>query len=290
MQLHEHAGAGGVDARAPGTAARDEGLEIGSGTGYNAALIAEIVGEHGLVVTVDIEDDVVSQTARLLTNAGYPQIRLLAVDGFFGIPGDSPYDRIIATVGCPDVSPHWLEQLSPDGQMLIPLRHRDANPLHQLWKERDGARARVVGHSGFMQMEGELRVDDYWSSVGWRPPGAGEEVHIGVDLDRFDASRSLLGLAYYMSIRDRRARFFTPSHGCGRAAEGGWAEVSREGVRWLGDERLPRTFTACTRNGARSASGRFRTMRFGSSRASAAAMIPISRSSSTGSSSGRGWS
>jgi protein-L-isoaspartate(D-aspartate) O-methyltransferase len=46
-------------------------LEIGSGTGYNAALMAEIVGVHGLVVTVDIEDDVVSQTARLLTKAGY---------------------------------------------------------------------------------------------------------------------------------------------------------------------------------------------------------------------------
>ena len=213
-------------------------LEIGSGTGYNAALIAEIVGEHGLVVTVDIEDDVVSQTARLLTNAGYRQVRVLAVDGFFGVPGDSPYDRIIATVGCPDISPHWLEQLSPDGQMLIPLRHRDANPLHQLWKEGDGARGRVVGHSGFMQMEGELRVDDYWSSVGWRPPGAGEQVHIGRDLHGFDASRSLLGLAYYMSIRDRRARFFSPSRGCGLTAEGGWVEVSREGVRWLGDRTI----------------------------------------------------
>lgn len=213
-------------------------LEIGSGTGYNAALIAEIVGEHGLVVTVDIEDDVVSQTARLLTNAGYQQVRVLAVDGFFGVPGESPYDRIVATVGCPDISPHWLEQLSPDGQMLIPLRHRDANPLHQLRREGDAARGRVVGHSGFMQMEGELRVDDYWSSVGWRPPGAGEEVHIGDDLDGFDASRSLLGLAYYMSIRDRRARFFTPSHGCGLAAEGGWVEVSREGIRWMGDETI----------------------------------------------------
>ena len=89
-----------------------------------------------------------------------------------------------------------------------------------------------------MQMEGELMVDDYWSSVGWRPPGAGEQVHIGDHLDGFDASRSLLGLAYYMSIRDRRARFFSPSHGCGLTAEGGWVEVDREGIRWLGDRTI----------------------------------------------------
>ena len=216
-------------------------LEIGCGTGYNAALIAEIVGEHGLVVTLDIQDDVVSQAARLLTDAGYGQVRVLAKDGFFGARDNSPFDRIIATVGCPDISPHWLEQLSADGMMVIPLRHRDANPLHRLRKEGDSARGRVVGHSGFIQIEGELSVDDYWSSAEWRPPAAGEQVQVGDPLDRFDVSRSLPGLAYFMSIRDRRTRFFSPSRGCGLTAESGWVEVCRDGVRWLGDRAIAET-------------------------------------------------
>lgn len=266
-------------------------LEIGSGTGYNAALMAEIVGVHGLVVTVDIEDDVVSQTARLLTKAGYRQVRVLAVDGFFGVPEDSPYDRIIATVGCPDISPHWLEQLSPDGQMLIPLRHRDANPLHQLWKEGDSARGRVVGHSGFMQMEGELRVDDYWSSVGWRPLGAGEQVHIGDHLDGF--ARRVPSWASPTTCRSatNEQGSSVPPVAAGlplRAAGLRWAQ--KEFAGW-GTGRSPRTFTSCTRSGACLASRRFRTMRSGSNRASSAPTdVPMSRSSSTGSSSGRGWS
>jgi protein-L-isoaspartate(D-aspartate) O-methyltransferase len=50
-------------------------LEIGAGTGYNAALMAELVGDQRLVVTVDVLDDVVAQTRRLLTRAGYPGLR-----------------------------------------------------------------------------------------------------------------------------------------------------------------------------------------------------------------------
>ena len=56
-------------------------LEVGAGTGYNAALMAEIVGDQRLVVTVDVLDDVVAQTRRLLARAGYPGIAVLLRDG-----------------------------------------------------------------------------------------------------------------------------------------------------------------------------------------------------------------
>ncbi len=140
-------------------------LEVGTGTGYNAALLAEIVGDPTLVATVDIQEDVASQARRLLADAGYSQIAVVALDGFFGMPDRGPYDRIVATVGCPDISPHWLGQLNAEGTMLIPLRHRDANPLHRIWRDGEAIRGEVVGYSGFMQMQGELHVEDYWSSV-----------------------------------------------------------------------------------------------------------------------------
>ena len=80
-------------------------LEIGLGTGYNAALMAELVGDQTSVVSLDIQEDVVSQTRRLMARAGYGNVRLLARDGFEGVPQERPFDRIVATVGCPDISP-----------------------------------------------------------------------------------------------------------------------------------------------------------------------------------------
>jgi len=79
-------------------------LEIGAGTGYNAALMGEIVGEAGHVTTIDIQEDVIERTGRLLKAAGYGEIEVVAQDGAYGYPPNQPYDRIVATVGCPDIS------------------------------------------------------------------------------------------------------------------------------------------------------------------------------------------
>jgi protein-L-isoaspartate(D-aspartate) O-methyltransferase len=57
-------------------------LEVGAGTGYNAALLAELVGDQGLVTTVDVAEDVVARPRRLLAGAGYPEITVLCRDGF----------------------------------------------------------------------------------------------------------------------------------------------------------------------------------------------------------------
>ncbi len=84
---------------APGTKV----LEIGAGTGYNAALMAEIVGDQRMVVTVDILGDVVEQTRWLLARAGYPGIAVLLRDGIDGAPERASFDRIVATVGCSDL-------------------------------------------------------------------------------------------------------------------------------------------------------------------------------------------
>jgi len=97
-------------------------LEIGAGTGYNAALMAHIVGDSGEVVTLDIDEDIVD-TARLhLAAAGFSQVRAVCGDGAFGFPAAAPFDRIVLTVGATDISPAWREQLKPDGRLLLPLR------------------------------------------------------------------------------------------------------------------------------------------------------------------------
>jgi protein-L-isoaspartate(D-aspartate) O-methyltransferase len=92
-------------------------LEIGTGTGYNAALLAHRLGETN-VFSVDIDGDLVEAARRRLASIGcHPT--LVAVDGVAGLPEHAPYDRIIATCSVPAVPWAWAAQLVPDGRMLV---------------------------------------------------------------------------------------------------------------------------------------------------------------------------
>jgi protein-L-isoaspartate(D-aspartate) O-methyltransferase len=137
-------------------------LEIGAGTGYNAALMAEIVENQSHVTTVDNQPDVVAQTQELLAGAGYSAIRVRCADGFYGFDETVPYDRVVVTVGSPDLSPHWVEHLKPDGFVLLPLRHAAANPLVRVSQRDDAIMGQVVGMSGFMPMRGKLWDSAYY--------------------------------------------------------------------------------------------------------------------------------
>lgn len=96
-------------------------LEIGAGTGYNAALMAHIVGETGRVVTIDIDEDIVAGARKTLLAVGFERVQVVCADGAFGHPEAAPYDRIILTVGASDIAPAWVESLNPDGRLVLPL-------------------------------------------------------------------------------------------------------------------------------------------------------------------------
>ena len=96
-------------------------LEIGAGTGYNAAILAHVVGETGRVITMDIDQDIVDEAAGNLAKTGCGNVKAICGDGFEGFPGDQPYDRITVTVGAYDISPHWVDQLKEGGVMVVPL-------------------------------------------------------------------------------------------------------------------------------------------------------------------------
>lgn len=96
-------------------------LEVGAGSGYNAALMAHAVGEEGRVVTVEIEDDLARRAHRGLGEAGFGRAEVVHADGSLGYPEEAPYDRIIVTAGAPDITPAWTEQLRPEGRLVLPL-------------------------------------------------------------------------------------------------------------------------------------------------------------------------
>ena len=112
-------------------------LEIGAGTGYNAAIMARIVGDTGSVVTVDIDRDIVDEAAANLSKMGFHNVTCVRGDGFEGVPTGQPYDRVIVTVGAYDVSPHWVDQLKDGGILVAPLWFRGAN-LSVALQKREG--------------------------------------------------------------------------------------------------------------------------------------------------------
>jgi protein-L-isoaspartate(D-aspartate) O-methyltransferase len=223
-------------------------LEIGAGTGYNAALMAEITGDQELIVTIDVLDDVVEQTRRLLAGAGYPRIRVLARDGFDGAPEEAPFDRIVATVGCSDLSPHWAGQLADGGAMLVPLEHSGGHPLLLLRKDGTGLRGRIALWTGFVPVHGMLHIDGLWP-LGYHRPGPGELIRAAGPWPGFGARRPSgppgsadlaadeIDFLFFLGLSDRRAGWLEPGPGLNNGPDG-WAAAGPDGIWWWKDASL----------------------------------------------------
>ncbi|MEV0171915.1 methyltransferase domain-containing protein [Streptomyces sp. NPDC050803] len=98
----------------------DRVLEIGAGTGYNAALLAHRLGDDDLVTTVDLEPEITETARQHLAAAGHHPV-VLTGDGARGAPERAPFDRIIATCTLPSIPHAWLAQCRPGARILTPL-------------------------------------------------------------------------------------------------------------------------------------------------------------------------
>ncbi|HCT79063.1 MAG TPA: protein-L-isoaspartate(D-aspartate) O-methyltransferase [Micromonosporaceae bacterium] len=119
-------------------------LEIGSGTGYNAALLAHRLG-HDHVTSVDIDPDLVDTARHQLAATGY-RPTLITADGAGGHPDRAPYDRLIATCSIPAIPPAWLTQVRPGGKLITHLyRDLGGGALIQLTVDSPG-----IAHGHFL--------------------------------------------------------------------------------------------------------------------------------------------
>ena len=99
----------------------DKVLEIGAGSGYHAAVIAELIGTEGRVYTVERLPLLVDFSTRNLRDAGYKNVVVVSGDGTLGLPEHAPFDKICVTCAAPSVPPPLLEQLKTRGRMVIPI-------------------------------------------------------------------------------------------------------------------------------------------------------------------------
>ncbi|MFJ1735497.1 methyltransferase, FxLD system [Streptomyces sp. NPDC088254] len=129
-------------------------LEIGSG-GYNAALIQELVGNEGMVTTVDIDRDIVDRARQCLDHAGYDLVKTVLSDGEAGVPGGAPYDRIIVTVAAWDIPPSWISQLGEAGRLVVPLTVRGTTRSIAFDRDGEDLVSRSYRLARFVPMQGE---------------------------------------------------------------------------------------------------------------------------------------
>jgi len=213
-------------------------LEIGTGPGYFAAVLAELVGENGRVVSIDI-DGAVAETARAhLDAAGYAHVRVLARDGHLGAPDDAPFDRVVGSVGCADVAAAWLHQLAPNGFAVVPLAHGAVHPMVRV--EGDG-RGVVVTRSGYVAIQGRQEHARLWPHARAfvlptdstpLPPDLAAAVAIEPERAAFGGIGEW-DLGYWVAIHDQRAGVFANlNDGAGSTAR---VDAAHGTLTWAGD-------------------------------------------------------
>jgi protein-L-isoaspartate(D-aspartate) O-methyltransferase len=94
-------------------------LEIGTGTGYTAALLAHRLGARN-VTTIEVDPDLAARAHTALGRAGYEEVTVLTGDGARGAPDWAPFDRVLSTAAAPQVPYHWIAQARPGGLVISP--------------------------------------------------------------------------------------------------------------------------------------------------------------------------
>jgi protein-L-isoaspartate O-methyltransferase len=145
-------------------------LEIGAGTGYNAALLAYLAGAKGKVATVDLDGDTVARARRNLARAGFTDVRVVEADGWLDAGPLGWFDRVEVTVGVWDIAPRWVDALSTEGILVVPLWLRGGLQVSVAFAPTGahGLRSISVRPCGFMRLRGpHAGPEEYVTFHGW---------------------------------------------------------------------------------------------------------------------------
>jgi len=134
-------------------------LEIGTGSGYQAAILARLAGE---VCTVERDPRLLERARGILNDEGFSNIKFRCGDGTLGWREEAPYDGIIVTAAAPDIPHGLLDQLADGGRLIIPVGPRYAQTLIMVQKHGDEFEPRNICGCVFVPLIGE---------DGWRDPG-----------------------------------------------------------------------------------------------------------------------
>lgn len=132
-------------------------LEIGTGSGYQAAVLARLCRE---LVTVEVIDELREGAERALHALGVTNVRVLRATDDLGAPAFGPYDAIIVTAAAPSVPAPLLEQLAEGGRLIIPVGTREEQRLVLVTRTTDGTTTRNLGACRFVPLLGPHGFSD----------------------------------------------------------------------------------------------------------------------------------
>lgn len=126
-------------------------LEIGTGSGYEAAVLAELCAE---VFSIERVEELAEKARSLLTGLGYKNINVRVGDGTLGWEEHAPYDDAVISAAAPQIPRPILDQLRPEGYLVLPLGEEDLQTLVRIRKGKDGLKEEYLGECRFVKLKG----------------------------------------------------------------------------------------------------------------------------------------
>jgi protein-L-isoaspartate(D-aspartate) O-methyltransferase len=131
---------------------RERVLEIGTGSGYQTAILSRLAAS---VHTIERHEELTAPVAKRLASLGISNVTLIVGDGSLGWPQEAPYDRILVTAGAPSIPDSLLHQLILDGILVIPVGRADLQELQVIQKGMDTIHVQSLGQCIFVPLVGE---------------------------------------------------------------------------------------------------------------------------------------
>ena len=113
-------------------------FEVGTGSGYQAAIIAKAVGPKGKVISTEVVPELISFAKQNLAKAKIKNVEIIEDDGSNGLQKEAPFDKIIITAACKEFPKPLLEQLKPEGIIIGPVGNRDEQEMVRGTKDKNG--------------------------------------------------------------------------------------------------------------------------------------------------------
>jgi protein-L-isoaspartate(D-aspartate) O-methyltransferase len=131
-------------------------LEVGGGSGYHAALVGKMIGEKGIVYSVERIERLAHKARSAVEKTGLSdRVRIVVADGSLGLPEHSPFDRIFVTCAAPSIPDPLVDQLVEGGRLLIPVGGRYLQDLVLATKKRGKIKKKSFGGCVFVPLVGK---------------------------------------------------------------------------------------------------------------------------------------
>jgi protein-L-isoaspartate(D-aspartate) O-methyltransferase len=132
-------------------------LEVGTGSGYAAAILGQLCAE---IFSIEVVEELALNARTLLSSLGYGNVSVLVGDGTLGWEENAPYDAVVISAAAPGIPRPLIQQLKTPGYLVFPMGEKDLQTLVRICKDRSGIREEYFGECQFVKLRGKYGWED----------------------------------------------------------------------------------------------------------------------------------